>query len=41
MKLLLLLAVPGTFMWGVLVLTGIVVLYSVAKAIMRYLDKNK
>jgi hypothetical protein len=41
MKPLLLLAIPGTLLTGVLILTGIVVLYSVAKAIMRYLDKNK
>lgn len=35
------LEMPGTIMIGVLTLTLVVALYSLAKAIMRWLDKNK
>jgi len=41
MKMLLLLSMPDPLMFGVLVLTSVVVLYSVAKALMRYMDKNR
>lgn len=41
MKSLLLLSMPSPLMGTVMVLTAIIVIYSVAKAIMRYLDKKK
>lgn len=41
MKFLFLLSMPGPVMGTVLVLSIVVLVYSVAKAIMRYLDKKK
>lgn len=41
MKSLLFLSMPDPLMFGVLVLTSVVILYSVAKGIMRYMDKNR
>lgn len=37
----LLISMPEPLMFGALVLTSVVILYSVAKGIMRYMDKNK
>lgn len=41
MKTVFLISMPGPIWGSVLVLTLIVLIYSVSKAVMRYLDKNK
>lgn len=39
--MLMLFSMPGGYVGGFLLLTGIVIIYLAAKALMRYLDRNR